>query len=230
MKTIITNNPQNTIRQLKCHMEAGQMRLTFLWPIDCGQVYVFKTETRFDIAEADPNRGRLFTLQEYKKQGGYIEPRPSGAFVYSVFPFIREGGEDFAIIYKGGGSKGGSSGESGSNESGSNEGSSNEIEVTGQIPIDFSVTEKTGFLSKEKKYTVTLLSQQAVEGDVLCYVKKEGSYPQNPEDGVMYFFGDGLAAGIKGRWEIKVKKNDYIRIFVRDQDKASIYLLKPEVR
>ena len=217
MKTIITDDPQATIRQLKCHMEAGQMRLTFLWPIDCEQVYIFKTEGPFNIAEINPAVGRLFTLQEYKKQGGYTEPRPSGAFVYRIFPFVREGVEDFAIVYTG----------TSDLENAGNE-VDNEIEVTGQIPIEFSISEKTGFLSKEKKYTVTLLSQQTVAGDVLCYVKKEGSYPQSVEDGKIYFFGDGLRASVKGKWEIKTKKNEYIRLFVRDPDKTGVYLLRPE--
>lgn len=202
MRTIVDD--KKSISQLKCHMETGQMRLTFLWPEDAEQVYVFKTAGHFDITSGKP--GRLFTLQEYKKRSGYVEPRPSGAFTYHIFPFVRENGEDIVFINSSGG---------------------NSIEVTGQIPIGFKITEKTGFLKRDKIYIISMLSQQGIAGDVICYVKKTGSYPSGVGDGTMYFFGDGLVAGAVGRWEVKTKKNEFIRIFVRDPGMSGIYLLQP---
>jgi len=206
MRTITTNDPQKLIRQLKCHTEAGQIRLTFLWPLDMEQVYIFKTESPLKISELNSNNARLFTLQEYKKLGGYVEPLPSGAFTYYVFPFTREGSED--VLFS------------------SENGEENAIAVTGQIPIQFSLTEKTGFFKTYKTYLLSMLSQQHVKSDVLCYVKKEGSYPANSTDGTVYFLGNTLEAGITGQWEIKTKKNEYIRVFVRDPEMAGVYLLK----
>lgn len=209
MRVIHTDDPKCAISQLKCHMEVGQMRLTFMWPEGTEQVYVFKAAGSFNgdfnIENAGP--GQLFTLQEYKQNGGYIAPRPSGAFVYYIYPFVREGGVDNVIVY-----------------SGDNTG--NVVEVTGQIPIQFSISEKSGFLSRDKVYTVTLLSHQSLAEDVLCYVKKAGSYPADAGDGTMYFFGDKLVAGMAGRWEIRTKKDEYIRVFVRDPEMAGVYLLK----
>lgn len=212
MKTI--TDPSGTISKLKCHFEEGQIRLTFLWPEDIEQVYIFKTkpDEQFDIKAADPSGGRLFTLQEYKKNRGYTEPRPSGAFVYHIFPFIRKETEDFAVVGE-------------SSDVSDNFVSDNFIEVIGQISIRLSITEKAKRFSQYKNYKITLLSQQTVAGDVLCYVKKTGAYPQSVKDGTVYFFGDTLIAGSPGHFEIKVKKDEYIRVFVQDEDKAGVYIL-----
>jgi len=58
-------------------------------------------------------------------------------------------------------------------------------------------------------------------------VKKAGGYPGSVGDGTVYFFGNSLAAGVAGSWEIKTKKNEYIRVFVRDPGQAGVYLLRP---
>lgn len=205
MRVIFTGDLQKCVRQLKCHFETGQIRLSFLWPMGIEQVYVFKTGACFDVRSASSSEGRLFTLQEYKRLGGYVEPRPSGAFVYRVYPFVREDGEDVLLL---------------SDEEAA-------VEVCGQIPIQFSILEKTGFFGRSKVFTICLLSQQVVESDVLCYVKKEGSYPADVSDGKLYFFGARLEAGQRAVWDVKAKKNEYVRIFVRDPDKAGIYLLRP---
>ena len=209
MNTITTNNPNDTITQLKHHMEPGQMRITFLWPEDVEQVYIFKTSAHenHNFSAQTAQDGKLFTLQEYKKQGGYTCPRPSGSFVYRIYPFIKKEGKDFIVVC---------------------DDIDNYIEVTGQIPINFCITEKKGFLNKHKTYTVTLTAQQSIPGDVLCYVKKENTYPVSPTDGIMYFFGDGLVAGSTGKWDVKVKKNEYIRVFVRDKSLNDVYILKGE--
>ena len=202
-------SPAEGISRLKYHIEEDRMRLTFLWPIDIEQVYIFKTEKPINIAEADLANGHLLTLQEYKRQSGYTAPLPSGTFIYSVFPFIREDGEDIAIVCPG-----------------EENPSENTVEITGQIPIQISIAEKTSFLKKDKLYIVTILARQNITGDILCYVKKLGGYPANVQDGTIYLFGDGLIAGEVTRWEIRTRKDEYIRVFVRDESLAGTYLLK----
>ena len=201
MHTITTDNPNDAVREIKCHTEERHIRLTFLWPEDIEYVYIFKTNSPHDIESTEPSDGRLFTLQEYKKHGGFVEPRPSGTFKFYIYPAIREKGEDIAIVYPDAGRSGAAG---------------NSIEITGQIPVQLNIAEKTSLFSRKKIYTVTLLAQQAVDGDVLCYVKKDGGYPVNAKDGIIYFFGDALEAGISRSWEIKTRKNEYIRVFVRD--------------
>ena len=207
MYIITTDNLKDTVSRLKCHMEEDLMRLTFLWPEDVQQVYIFKTDGPFNIEEANPASGHLFTLQEYKKQGGYTCPRPLGVLTCHIYPFIRKDGCDYAFVY---------TGEDAQNPH-------NSIEVCGQIPIRINITEKSGFLGKDKVYIITLLARQVMEGDILCYVKKQGERPASVNDGIMYFFGDGLEAGLPKRFEVKVKKNEYIRVFVRDPVLARIY-------
>ena len=248
MRIIYTDNVNDTIRQLKCHMESGQMRLTFLWPENIEYVYVFKTDRHFDLMKASPKDGILLTLHEYKSLGGYTEPRPSGAYIYRIYPIVRENGEDSAIMYKPSDTKNDADNQKNNvddqkNNVDESEILENEIKVTGQIPIHFSIKEKSGYLSKFPLFTksplfanfslfnrgktniITLSAQQNIANNVLCYVKKDGGYPININDGTRYFFGEGLVASVPKQWEIRTDRNEHIRIFVCDPELAEVYLL-----
>ena len=208
MKTL--QLPEDEVLNLKAFVEGNRLRLTFHWPPDVEQAYIFRRAASvdeadpFDIYTAEPKDARLFTLQEYKKQGGYIEPLPLGCYVYFVFPFVRKDGDDWAIFCLG-----------------------NSIEVTEQIPIHFSIREKVGLLSRYKIHMVEILSQHDIKEDILSYVKKENGYPSDVNDGTIYFFSENLQANVPLRREIKTAKNEFIRIFVSDPDKAGLYLLRP---
>ena len=208
-----TDIPEEGILNLKAHTEGENLRLTFQWPPSVEQIYVFRTLANavsdgFDITAADQGQARLYTLQEYKKHAGYVEVMRPGVYTYHIFPFVRANGEDTAIVYTGHDLR-----------------TKNTINVTGQITIQFSVQEKKRLLNPYKIHMVELSAQHEVKDDVLCYVKKENGYPEDVQDGSVYFFGDGLKPGIPLRCEIKTLKSEYIRIFVRDPDKIGEYLL-----
>ena len=204
----------HSIRQLKAHLEGERLRLTFQWPPDVQQVYIFRTvEEALDIATADWAQAKLFTLQEYKKQGGYVEAAPAGAFTYHLYPFLRQEGEDIILVCA-----------DSPDSPDSNKAAQNTLRVTGPVVIQFSVREKAGL--RDKTHKVELLSPRKLDGDVLCYVKKTGGYPASVADGTLYFFGDGLEAGLPLRCEIKTRKDEYIRIFVRDAAQSGAYILK----
>lgn len=207
-----TDIPEEGILNLKTHTEGDNLRLTFQWPPGIEQIYVFKTKATsvdvFDICTADQRQARLYTLQEYKKHAGYVEAMQPGVYSYHIFPFRRANGEDTAIVYTGHDVR-----------------TQNTIDVTGQIAVQFSIQEKKRLLSPYKIHMVELSAQHEIEDDVLCYVKKEKEYPEDVQDGSVYFFGGGLKPGISFCCEVKTLKNEYIRIFVRNPDKAGEYLL-----
>jgi hypothetical protein len=101
--------------------------------------------------------------------------------------------------------------------------------MTGQIVINFSITEKRTAFSGEKINIIKLLSEQGVSGEALCYVKKENGYPSDANDGVVYFFFFALKPGQIVERRVKTKKNEYLRIFVRDAGKAGMYRLQGEL-
>jgi len=72
------------VRNVKCYDEGENIRLTFAWPPEVEQVYIFINE----------DAGRLFTLQEYKKCGGIVTCKTPGGCNYSIYASAREDGED----------------------------------------------------------------------------------------------------------------------------------------
>jgi hypothetical protein len=70
---------------LKCNDEGEKIRLTWNWPQEIEQVYIFTNEE---------TGGKLFTLQEYKKRGGAFLRKKHGTFDFLICPFKRENGED----------------------------------------------------------------------------------------------------------------------------------------
>lgn len=209
MRVMDTDTADNAIMDLKCIEEGGVIRLTFRWPAAIEQVYIFKTDGIFDIEAADEKDARLFTSQEYKKQAGFIDRKTPGTHTYHVYPFIREGGCDIAVTQK--------------------DGRNTVTCLTGQITVNFSIREKRprlGILSQDKINEISIVSDQYVEADVLCYVKKENGYPADIHDGVMYFLNEPLSPGISLHRQIKTRKNEYLRIFIRDQGKVDLYRLQ----
>ncbi|MDR1663596.1 MAG: hypothetical protein LBR83_01560 [Clostridiales bacterium] len=206
MRYMECDTPDNTIRRLKYADEGETIRLTFQWPVAIAQVYIFKVSGGFDIGEASPGDAKLFTLPEYKKLGGYMERKTPGEFTYYIFPFIRDAGEDVAVVQLDGG---------------------NRITfMAGQYEIKISIKEKTSPFSGVKTHEISLFSENPIGADALCYVKKENGYPSRINDGVTYPFAEPLPPGETLTRKITTKKNEFIRLFVRDTEKAAQYSLK----
>lgn len=206
MRVMETDTADNGIRQLKCVEENDIIRLTFQWPAAIGQVYIFKTDADFSIETASPKDARLFTLQEYKKQAGFTDRKTPGTHTYRVYPFIRDDGEDVVIVQS--------------------DGKNSVTCLTGQIEVQFSIREKHRWPAGDKVNVINLLSNRYIEEDVLCYVKKENSYPSDARDGTVYFFTEPLPAGQMVTRQVKTKKNEYIRLFICDPEKAPMYKLQ----
>jgi hypothetical protein len=202
-----TDTPDNCVSNLKYNREGDEIRLTFRWPAAIPQVYIFKgTSGEFNISQARLSDARLYTLQEYKKMGGFMDKKTPGMHTYRVFPFIREDGEDVLVAQTDG---------------------ENVITcLTGQVIIYFDLKERTSLLGREKVYSVKLSSTCEVGPDVVCYVKKEGGYPEHARDGTVYFFGEGLTPGQDLQRQIKTGKNEFIRLFIHDEAQEQLYALK----
>jgi hypothetical protein len=201
-----TDTPDNCVSNLKYSDEGDAIRLTFRWPAAIAQAYVFKGQRDgFDIESAKPDDARLLTQQEYKKLGGFIDRKAPGVHTYRVFPFIREGGEDILVAQS--------------------DGKNVITGLTGQVVIHFSLNERKSFLGREKVYTVSLNCTQEVSADVVCYVKKEGGYPEHSRDGTVYFLGEALTPGQTLERQIKTAKNEFIRLFIHDAANEHLYTL-----
>ena len=187
------------IKNIKCTDEGENIRLTWSWPQGIEQVYAFTSE--------ELTGGKLFTLQEYKKRGGYILRKNPGVSTYYIYPFLRKGGEDILCNQPPG---------------------QNKISYTNQTIINFSVSEKFGlpFLGQYyKNHEIILSSENDVPADIISYVKKENNFPNDAQDGVVYYFGEMLEAGKPLTRIVQTGKNEYISLFIRKEN-TELYVMK----
>jgi hypothetical protein len=68
-----------SIDNLRCIQDSDGARLTFGWPSGVEHVIV--------SSSADVVDGRIVTLQEYKRHGGYRLPKEPGIFTFYIHPF-----------------------------------------------------------------------------------------------------------------------------------------------
>jgi hypothetical protein len=79
------NEMREAIQNLRCIRDSDCLRLTFQWPPEVDHVRIFKTESDdFDMDNANPTDGKLLTLHEYKRRGGYVVPREPGIFTFYI--------------------------------------------------------------------------------------------------------------------------------------------------
>ena len=198
---------KGTITNLKCYDEGENIRLTFNWGAGVEQVYIFENEDKNE-GDASPevnqnSGGRLFTLQEYKKRGGYIRAKRPGRFTYRVYPFVRdESGRDIL-----------------------SEQPENSITHICKTDIALTIEESTGVAYKH--YKITLTAQHSTPPDIVLYVKyseTEDAHPGNASDGVAYLFGEMLDAGKPVTRIIRTETNEYLRFFI-NQINSELYNL-----
>ncbi|MCL1863288.1 MAG: hypothetical protein FWF78_06970 [Defluviitaleaceae bacterium] len=108
----------------------NSIRITWHWPVGVEQVYILPQE-------------KLYTLQEYKKFGGYIVKKQPGIFTYKIHPILPEGGSTPTTEPHG------------------------EVSFVCKTEIDYLVTKKSGF------FELALYSEYDVAEDVFCYAKND---------------------------------------------------------
>ena len=120
---------------MKINCNAETMRLTWCWPQDIQQAYVtVNGETA------------LYTVQEYKRRGGFFISKEPGVYDITVQPFVRENGED--IIH---------------------EQMQNTLTYTCKNEIFYTLSTKTG--EQFANHEITLLAAHAVSRGVIGYTK-----------------------------------------------------------
>ncbi|MCL2199025.1 MAG: hypothetical protein FWB80_08895 [Defluviitaleaceae bacterium] len=74
------------IKNVRCLEGDDSVRITWHWPPEVEQVYIFPQDATESLAD-----GKLFTAQEYKKLGGYVIKKKPGIFTYYIYPFLVAG-------------------------------------------------------------------------------------------------------------------------------------------
>ena len=180
------------IKNVKYFDEGSNLRFTFDWARGVSQVYISTTPS--------PLVGKLFTLQEYRKQAGFITPKAQGETTYYIHASLRENGEDVVFTQPSG----------------------NQIVYTYKTIIDYYICEKMG---KFKNHQITFSTNNHVPCGVICYVKKENEYPSNICDGEIYNFNETLKSQQPITRIVRTTKNEYIRLFLCEKEEKKLYKL-----
>lgn len=198
MRFIDAEDDSPIIRGLTCTTEDDQCTLRWLWPGSLEAVYIGKAPVKqVDDGVMDTGNVKLYTKAEYKANNGYHgRVEGVGRFAFTVYAYQEGSGEPQLILQPD---------------------RDNRIEISaGKAKIHYSVRYKTGLFQKFKTIQIQVTTEVPFEKDVLCYVKKQGGYPANKEDGMLYPFVASFAAGKNVLPVIEVGKQDYIRLFFTD--------------
>ena len=206
----IEEDIERVIHGLKCMDEGENYRLTFNWPVGVQQVYIYKKPGGLPPATPDEQsikNGRLLTLHEYRKQGGYLDTKTPGTSSYYVYPFERAGSEN--ICY-------------------ASPDNLHIITVTGQVNIHHTITARPGPRGY-KQYDICLTSSRPIPPETVFCVKKEGHQPTSLHDGTIYPFYEPIKEGESLTRQVQTKKTEYISLFINESSK-SLYQLQSTIR
>ncbi|GAB6992213.1 hypothetical protein [Paenibacillus pini] len=206
------------IRDLTHQLDEDRCTLRWRWPDGIQAVYIHRTAVdtageeigaRGVAAEELPSARnlRLYTRNEYKANNGYHDRIESvGRIAYTIYVNLTEDGEPILIRQPD---------------------LMNRKEFsTGKARITYEIRHKGGLLSKYKTVQMKVKAEIPVPKEVLCYVKKQGGYPANKDDGTMYPFLSDFVAGQNVLPSIEVGKQDYVRLFFTDGKRyGSLYEL-----
>nr|WP_207714658.1 hypothetical protein [Clostridium tetanomorphum] len=194
-------------------MDKDKFTIRWKWPKDIDIVYILKTDDieGFSIEYLEDKYLKLYTKEEYNEFNGYVETIKE-IKQYKFFIFSAKEIEDDISLFK-------------------QQNGENEIIVSTGVPnIYYYVNEVKSiksFFSKEKTVQIIINSDVDLKKDVLCYVKKKGSYPINKNDGIQFDFICEIYSGENIMPEIIISKDEYIKVFIKDIDKyGSAYNLK----
>lgn len=208
-------NENYGIYDVTSQMDRDRFSIRWKWPDGIDIVYILQA----DILNESPMENisernvKLYTKEEYREFNGYVKTiKEIGQYKFIIFPAIQEN-EDIILLKQ----------DNGINEI---------IISTGKPEISYEIEEIKNFkslFSREKTIEIIINSEVALNKDVLCYVKKQGSYPVSKEDGICFDFIDNIHAGINIMPDINIGKDEYIRVFIKDIDKyGNAYSLKQE--
>lgn len=189
---------QPSISDIKAKVEHGKVTLNFKWPNELENLYIYK-QSLMNGEEIDWDKPyRKYTKNEYASFGGFVDQAEGCAVSrYILCPYIQDDFERYIIDYKD---------------------DRNEIKVISQqIQIGYEIQEKKKLFSTRKLVQMHVFCELPLPQDYLCYVKKKGSIPVGPEDGMRFEFISDFMAGDNVLPEIEVDKDEYVRIYLTDE-------------
>jgi len=205
------NGGMPVISGLSASIEEDRCILRWHWPAGVQAVYIHKTAAEGGASDPTSVAGmRLYTKDEYKANNGYHERVDGiGRIQYTVYACILEQGEATPIRQL--------------------DGSNRQTVSTGKAKIRYAIRMRGGLFKKYKTVHIQVTTEVPLPKEVLCYVKKQGGYPANREDGTVYPFVADFAAGRNMLPEIEVGKDEYVRLFLTNgQLYGHLYELIPE--
>lgn len=196
------------IHGLTGQAQNGLCTLRWLWPRDAEAVYIEKVTqmsavgeegySQSDQPDSAPASLRLYTKEEYKANNGSYTERVDhfGRMTYTVYLTYEEQGETVLVRQPDG---------------------QNTIELSaGKAKIYYSIKQQGTWFGKRKTVRIEVHAEVPIPKEVLCYVKKEGGYATNKDDGIIYPFAAPFQAGRNELPAIEVGKNEYVRLFFTD--------------
>jgi len=184
------------IKNVKCSDNGStKLQITFDWPVGVQDVYIFASHLASDNFDIHQAAGKIFTLQEYKKLGGFETSKMPGRTFYYIYPFVRCA-EEGDILH--------------------NQDGTNFTEFCEITKIKCLMREKNG-IGASKNFEITLSANYPVGSDIICYVKKKNEIPTNINDGTLYQFGAPLEPGQDVTRVVRTARNEYIRLFAKGE-------------
>lgn len=185
------------IVDLRASLEEGKVILSFKWPNDLEQVYIYKRSLLNDETIDWEKPYKKYTKSEYASFNGYIDRRLSSIVCeYMVCPYIKENDESYIIRFKDG---------------------CNEIKLmTQRIEIRYQLKEKKKLFSNKKAVQMNIFCEREFPKEYLAYVKKKNGIPANLEDGMRFEFVSDFLAGNNVFPEIEVDKEEQVRIYLTE--------------
>jgi len=162
------------------------VRITFNWPVDINEVYICAMRK----ADTAVDKLRLFTLQEYIKQGGYFTKKQQGLTKYYIFTNNEIAGYDRI------------------------EPSASFVDVA---HITCRISERNIWTTKYKNYEIMLLSDYNIPKKAICYVKN-AKPPIDITDGTLFNLGWQMEPGKSMTRIVQTLKHEYIKIFINSNE------------
>ena len=197
------------VTDLKSEVEANTFTLRWKWPKNSDLVYLYKVNVMQDINFEVINEEdlKLYTKDEYKEFNGYVESiKEISQYKYIVFPTLENDAETVVIKQL--------------------DERNQALLCTGKLEIIYNIVEHKRIFSAKKTVKITICSDAPIKKEVLCYVKKQSSYPISIEEGVKFDFITGFHAGENEQQTIEIGRDEYIRVFLKEsKDHVNMYTL-----
>lgn len=199
MRVIDATSSTPIIRDMTHSLDEDRVCLRWRWPDGVQAVYIHKAsaaDTAVDTVPAEDDL-KLYTREEYKASGGYRERLEEiGQVLYTVYACLMED-DELELVHQ-------------------QDGRNRLVLNAGRARIYYTISQKNSLFRKFKSIQIQVMAETAIAKDVLCYVKKQGSYPASKEDGTVYHFLQDFAPGKNVLPVIEVGKSDYVRLFFTD--------------